>query len=294
MATVLITGCSSGIGLATAVALGRAGHEVYATMRNPSRAAALQGLLEEGKLPVSIVALDVDSDASVREAVGAIRAKAGFIDTLVNNAGIERMGSIEETPLAEFRTTMETNYFGSLRCIQACLPDMKQQRRGCIVNVSSVAGRLCSSPLTPYAASKWALEALSEGLAQEVKPHNIRVALVEPGIISTPMADRIADAPAPSAYPHVRRFPRMFQAALETHRGPEIVAEKIREIIEGGTWQLRHPVGPDAQPFLDWRASMNDQQWIDWAAQDDDAWYARVQKDFGMDLRPKGSSASSA
>jgi len=291
MANVLVTGCSSGIGLATAVVLARAGHQVYATMRNLGRAPMLQELIEKEKLPVSITALDVDSDESVKEAVVAIRAKAGYIDTLVNNAGIERSGSVEETPMADFKTCMETNYFGNLRCIKACLPDMKQRRSGCIINVSSVAGRLSSSPMTPYTASKWALEALSEGLAQEVKPYNIRVALVEPGIISTPMADRIADTPAHSQYPHVRRFPRMFQAALATHRGPEIVAEKIREIIQGGTWQLRHPVGPDAQPFLDWRASMTDQEWIEWGALDDEAWYASVQKDFGMDLRPKGSSA---
>jgi len=292
MANVLITGCSSGIGLATAVALARAGHQVHATMRNPSRGAALRETAEKEKLPVTITALDVDSDESVKEAIGVIRAKAGTIDALVNNAGIERMGSIEEMPMAFFKSCMETNYFGSLRCIKACLPDMKQRRSGCIINVSSVAGRLSSSPTTPYTASKWALEALSEGLAQEVKPFNIRVALVEPGIISTSMADRIADASTTqSTYPQVRRFPRMFQAALATHRGPEIVAGKIREIIEGGTWQLRHPVGPDAQPFLDWRASMSDQEWIDWGALDDEAWYARVQKDFGLDIRPRGSSA---
>jgi len=291
MANVLITGCSSGIGLATAAALGRVGHQVFATMRNPGKAGALREVVEKEKLPVSIAALDVDSDESVNEAVGTIRAKAGFIDTLVNNAGIERFGSIEETPLAEFRRTMETNYFGSVRCIKACLPDMKQQRRGCIINVSSVAGRICSSPTAPYAASKWALEAVSEALAQEAKPYNIRVALVEPGIISTPMADRIADGPAESTYAQARRFPRLFQAALATHRGPEIVAEKIREIIEGGSWQLRHPVGPDAQPFLDWRAGMSDREWIDWGAQDDEAWYASVQKDFGMDVRPKKDSA---
>jgi len=292
MANVLITGCSSGIGLATAVALARAGHQVHATMRNPGRAPALRELVAKEKLPVTITTLDVDSDESVKEAFGAIRAEAGYIDTLVNNAGIERMGSIEEMPLSDFKTCMETNYFGSLRCIKACLPDMKQRRSGCIINVSSVAGRFSSSPATPYTASKWALEALSEGLAQEVKPLNIRVALVEPGIISTAMAGRIADASTTeSAYPHVRRFPRMFQAALATHRGPEIVADKIREIIDGGTWQLRHPVGPDAQPFLDWRASMSDQEWIEWGALDDDAWYARVQKDFGMDVRPKGGSA---
>ena len=88
---------------------------------------------------------------------------------LVNNAGIERAGSIEELPLVEFRTVMETNYFGALRCIQAVLPHMRQRRSGCIINVSSVAGRISSSPLTPYMATEWALEALSEGLAGEMK-----------------------------------------------------------------------------------------------------------------------------
>jgi len=291
MANVLITGCSSGIGLATAVALGRQGHRVFATMRNPDRGQVLRDLVEKEKLPVAISALDVDSDQSVHDAVTAIRATAGFIDTLVNNAGIERFGSIEETPISEFRLTMETNYFGSVRCIKACLPEMKRQRGGCIINVSSVAGRICSSPTAPYAATKWALEALSEALAQEAKPHNIHVALVEPGIISTPMAGRIADGPVQSADPQTRRFPRLFQEALATHRGPELVADKIREIIEGGTWQLRHPVGPDAQPFLDWRAAMTDQQWIDWGAEDDESWYAAVQRDFGMDVRPKATSA---
>jgi NAD(P)-dependent dehydrogenase (short-subunit alcohol dehydrogenase family) len=291
MANVLITGCSSGIGLATAVALGRAGHPVYATIREPDPVPALLDLVEKEKLAVSISVLDVDSDDSVQGAVGAIRAKAGFIDTLVNNAGIERRGSIEETPLAEFRAVMETNFFGSLRCIKACLPDMKQRRSGCIINVSSVAGRISCSPMTPYSASKYALEAVSEGLAQELKPHNIRVALVEPGIISTPMSERIANASVQSTYAHVRRFPRLFTAALATYRSPEIVAEKIREIIESGTWELRHPVGPDAQVFLDWRASVNDQQWVEWGAQDDEGWYASVQRDFGMDVRSKSNSA---
>lgn len=292
MSCVLITGCSSGIGLETALVLGRAGHTVYATMRKPERDQMLRETVEREKLPVSILALDVDSDEAVASTVASIRSKAGFIDVLVNNAGIERLGSIEELPLEAFRATMETNYFGALRCIRACLPEMRQRRSGCIINVSSVSGRIACSPMTPYSASKFALEALSEALAQEVKPFNIRVAIVEPGIIDTPMARRAAVPSVESHYAHVKRFARMFQASLANPAGPAIVAEKIREVIESGTWQLRQPAGPDALPFLGWRASMTDEQWVDWGALDDNAWYERVLKDFGLNVRPDSESHS--
>ena len=292
MSTVLVTGCSSGIGLETAIALGRAGHAVYATMRKPEADRRLQETVRSEKLPVSILALDVDSDESVAAAFATVRSKGGFLDALVNNAGIDRLGSIEELPFEAFRDSMETNYFGSLRCIRACLPEMRKHRRGCIVNVTSVAGRISASPMSPYAASKFALEALSESLAQEVKPFNIRVAIVEPGIIDTPMARRVAEPIVGSQYSHVSRFFGMFVAALARPVEPSIVANKIVEIIESNSWQLRHPVGPDAQPFLDWRASMNDEQWVNWAALDDNGWYERVSRDFGLDARPKNQKRS--
>ena len=170
MATVLITGTSKGIGLSTTLTLGRAGHTVYATMRDPARAPELAKQTQEERLPVHISAMDVDSDESVIEGIAAIYREAGSIDVLVNNAGIERNGSVEELPMAEFRAVMETNYFGALRCIKAVIPVMRERRRGLIVNVTSVAGRVSTSPLGPYAASKFALEALSEALAQEMLP----------------------------------------------------------------------------------------------------------------------------
>jgi len=291
MASVLVTGTSSGIGMATALAFSRAGHKVYATMRNPGRATELARIAAREKHPITISAMDVDSDGSVKEAIDRIVKEDGLIDVLVNNAGIECIGSVEELPLAEFRAVMETNYFGAIRCIQAILPAMRKRRSGCIINVASVAGHIASSPMAPYTASKYALEALSECLAQEVKPFNIRVAIVEPGIIDTPMARRVEKPHDHSPYPQQRRFADLFSASLQNPVSPSVVGEKMVEIVESGTWQLRHPVGPDAVQFLEWRKAMNDEEWVRWGALDDDTWYDRLKTDFGMDARSKARTA---
>lgn len=287
MSNVLITGCSSGIGLATALELGRAGYTVFATMRNPAGAPQLGEIARRENLPIEIRQLDVDSDDSVRACFESVNEP---VDVLVNNAGVEYHGTVEELPMEAFLATMNTNYFGAVRCIKAVLPRMRQARHGCIVNVSSVAGRIASCPLAPYAASKFALEAVSEALAGEVKQFNIRVAIVEPGIQDTKMAHAIEDVPG-SEYPQPRRFAGMFRAALANPTSPSATAMAIRRIIESDTWQLRHPAGPDAQPFLDWRAAMTDEQWVEWSAQDDESWYVRVQNDFGLNARPAARSA---
>jgi NAD(P)-dependent dehydrogenase (short-subunit alcohol dehydrogenase family) len=287
MALVLITGTSKGIGLEAALAFARAGHQVHATMRKPSQSPALAETAAQEKLPITISVMDVDSDESVRQAIMAIQQGHGSIDVLVNNAGVERSGSVEELPLTDFRAVMETNYFGVIRCIQAVVPQMRQRKSGCIINVSSVAGRLTSSPLSSYTASKWALEALSEALAGEMKMFNVRVAIVEPGIIDTAMARRIGVPPADSPYPQQARFASLFQASLKNPAPPALVAEKIVEVAESVSWQLRHLVGPDAAPFLQWRGQMTDEEWVDLYASDDETWYARIQRDFGMDTRPK-------
>jgi len=286
MATILITGSSTGIGLATALAFGRAGHTVAAAMRNPARAPELASIAARERLPITVVTMDVDSDSSVRDSVARIGETIGTIDVLVNNAGIERMGSIEQLPLAEFRAVMETNYFGVIRCIQAVLPGMRARRSGCIINIASVAGHVALSPMAAYTASKYALESLSECLAQEVKSFGVRVAIVEPGIIDTPMARSIGTADTPSIYPQQRRNAGLFAAALANPAPATLVADKVLEIATSGTWQLRHPVGPDAEPFLGWRRAMSDEAWVDFGALDDDAWYERVKADFGLDARP--------
>jgi NAD(P)-dependent dehydrogenase (short-subunit alcohol dehydrogenase family) len=263
MTSALITGCSKGIGFATALALGRAGFTVHATMRNPKGSPELAQAAEKERLAIRVFQMDVDSDDSVRNTIQSIQGAHGPVDILINNAGIETSGSIEEIPIANVRAVMETNYFGALRCIQAVMPEMRKRKSGCIVNISSVAGRLSSSPFAAYAASQWALEALSEGLAQEGKVFNIRVAIVEPGIIDTGMARNLAKPPAPSPYPQAERMSAMFAASLqERPTAPPVVAEKILEIIQSGTWKLRHTAGPDADGYLQARASMTDEQWI--------------------------------
>lgn len=288
MANVLITGTSSGIGLATSLELGRAGHRVFATMRDLRRGTELREIASRERLPLEIVELNVDSDESVASCFASI---AEPLDVLVNNAGIECHGSIEELPMDAFVATMNTNYLGAVRCIKAVLPAMRQARKGCIINISSVAGRIATSAMGPYAASKFALECISEVLAGEVKPFNIRVAIVEPGIQDTKMA-RALESEGQSAYPQVARFAGLFHAALARPVGPETTAAIIRHIVESGSWQLRYPSGPDAVPFLNWRAAMGDEEWVNWNAQEDEAWYEQVQRDFGLNARRDIRAAS--
>jgi NAD(P)-dependent dehydrogenase (short-subunit alcohol dehydrogenase family) len=284
MTVALVTGASSGIGLATAVTLARGGHTVIATMRNPDAATDLRKIISEEKLPVTIAALDVDRDDSVTRAISETLAAHGHIDILVNNAGIGGGGSVEETPQALFRQVMETNYFGALRCLQAVLPSMRERRQGCIVNVTSVAGRLANAPQAAYASSKFALEALSECLAQEMKAFNVRVAIVEPGVIATPIFGKSKPISKDSPYPQARRLRALFAAALSKPVSPYVVGEQIRQIVEGDSWRLRYPVGPDALPVLQWRASKTDEEMIDRAAASDEEYVAAVKREFGLDL----------
>ena len=291
MKSVIITGSSRGIGFETALTFARAGYKVYATMRNPQAATLLQDISNKENLSIRFRAMDVDSDASVDSCISDILKENGAIDVLVNNAGIERHGSIEELRMSDFKSVMETNYFGVLRCMKALLPTMRQNQSGCIINVASIAGRITNAPLSAYTASKFAGEAVTEALAGEVKPFNVRVAIVEPGIINTDMAQHIS-IPESSIYPHTRRFAAMFAGSLQHPTPASLVAGKILEIADSGTWILRHPVGPDALPFLEWRKGMTDEQWIDWNALNDEDWYTNFKNTFGMDLRAGAPEAA--
>jgi NAD(P)-dependent dehydrogenase (short-subunit alcohol dehydrogenase family) len=228
-----------------------------------------------------VLPLDVDSDESVSSCFKAI---AEPIDVLVNNAGIEVHGSVEEMPMSSMIAAMNTNCFGAVRCIKAVLPQTRERQAGCIMNVSFISGRIANSPFIAHCASEFALEAFSEALAGEVKPFNIRFALIEPGIQDTRMDRDISKKPQ-SIYRQVDRFSGPLRASLANSISPDASASAILHVIESGTWQLRHLPGPNAAPFVGWRATMTDEQWVDWNALNDDAWYDEVQRDFGLDAR---------
>jgi NAD(P)-dependent dehydrogenase (short-subunit alcohol dehydrogenase family) len=285
MKIALVTGSSTGIGFATVEALARAGHHVIATMRDPKRAPALGELARSQRLPITVMPMDVDSDASVSQTIGEALRSQGRVDVLVNNAGVGGLGAVEMTPLSRFREVMETNFFGALRCIQAVMPGMRERNSGLIVNVTSVAGRVASQGQPAYSASKFALEALSECLAAEVKAHGIRVAIVEPGVIATPIFEKVPDGALAGAYPQARRLMAFFHAALERPISPVVVGEAIRDIVASESWTLRYPVGPDALPLLQGRASVSDEDFVARGAWDDETWCQRVEANTGLNVR---------
>ena len=263
MAVVLVTGSSTGIGLATALHFARLGHDVHAGVRNPSTAPELMEAVGTGQHALRAVTLDVDDDGSVRRAVDDVRERSGRIDVLVNNAGIGGGGPIADVPVDFARAMFETNYFGAIRMIQAVLPGMRAQRGGAIVNVSSVWGRVAAPGHGHYSAAKHALEAASEALAQEVYALGIRVAIVEPGAVRTPIfqkARRFADPSSPYAV-HVRRLLLLYQLAMKTISEPEDVARAIHDAALGDTPRIRHVVGQDARRMIEGRARISDEEY---------------------------------
>ena len=288
MATALVTGSSTGIGLATVLDLGRHGYNVYASMRNPDAAEELQKTAKDEQLEIHIVRLDVDDSDAVTERVTEVLAEAGGIDVLVNNAGIGGGTSIEETTDEAWKAMFETNFFGAMRMTRAVLPSMRERGSGTIINVSSVAGRAAIPPQGVYAASKFALEAASEVLAQEVRPHGIRVAIIEPGVILTPIFQKNAGQPDPESpyQDSVRRFGFIIAKLLPVASQPDVVAEVIRRAIETDSPKLRYPVGAGAEELIGGRRRASDEEWIDLGGMSDDEWFAATKEMFGIDFSP--------
>ena len=266
MTVTLVTGTSTGIGEATALHLSRLGHSVYASMRAPEASGGgLRRVAEEERLDLAVIALDVDDPASVASAVGDVLERSGQIDVLVNNAGLGKLTSVEEVPVEDAKAVFETNVFGPLRMIQAVLPGMRERGGGTIVNISSVAGRLVSAGHGVYAATKYALEALSEAVAIETKRFGIRVIVIEPGFILTPLLDKageveIGDSPYA---PHLRRMLGLYKHARGGADPPTVVAEVIADALVDPNPRFRYLAGEGAPPVISGRARVTDEEWID-------------------------------
>lgn len=264
MSVVLVTGSSSGIGLATAVHFARLGHRVHAGVRNLATATELSQAIDAEQLPVRPVVLDVNDDASVKRGVGEVLERDGRIDVLVNNAGIGGGGPIEDVPVDWVKSLFETNYFGAIRMIQAVLPGMRERRSGAIVNVSSIAGRLAIAGHGHYSAVKHALEAASEALAQEVLAFGIRVAIIEPGVVVTPIfakARRFNDPASPYAV-HVRRLLLFYQMQMSMASQPADVAAVIHEAVTAEEPRLRYLAGQDAKLLVAGRQRQTDEEYV--------------------------------
>lgn len=211
---VVVTGVSSGIGRATALKFAEAGCRVYGTVRNPAKAQPVPG--------VTLIEMDVRDEASIERGMQTVIAQDGRIDVLVNSAGVTLLGATEETSIAEAQALFDTNLFGLLRTIRAVLPPMREQGAGRIVNVSSVLGFLPAPYMALYAASKHAVEGLSETLDHEVRQFGIRVALVEPSFTKTNL-----DLNAPQAAATIPAYERLDLGVTEQDLDGADVARRL-------------------------------------------------------------------
>ena len=265
MTVTLITGSSSGVGEACALHFARAGHRVYACMRHPEGGATtLNEARQREALALRVVRCDVDDPHSVRAVVDEVLSREGRVDVAINCAGVTGDGPVEEAGEALFRQTMETNFFGPLRVIQAVLPGMRERGGGAIVNISAVSGRMTFAGRGAYAASKHALEAMTEALAQETAEFGVRVILMQPGFLATPFFSKSAPPAGPYS-PYASqgtRHLRVFMRLLEEAGPPEIVARAIEEALASEQPKLRYVVGDDAEMLFAGRSRMTDEEWL--------------------------------
>ena len=261
--TVLITGCSSGIGEAAALRLARGGWDVYATARRPE---TLSALADAG---CTTLALDVTDEASMSAAVEAVLDGAGRIDALVNNAGYSQSGALESVDVDDVRRQFETNVFGLLRLTQLVLPTMREQRSGRVVNIGSMGGRLTFPGGGAYHASKYAVEALSDALRFEVAGFGIHVVLIEPGLITTKFDEKVAAGMPDFEGPYASFNEAVLKSTTEAYDGPmarlggppEAVARTIEKALTKRRPRARYLVTPSAYGAIATRRLMPDRAW---------------------------------
>ena len=259
----VITGCSSGFGMLSAVELALAGFQVVATMRDSGKRAKLDGATSEAGLePLQVLPLDVTSDESVEAALEQIHGEHGRVDVLVSNAGYGVGGFVEDTSLQEFRDQFETNFFGGVRVTKAVLPGMRERRRGRIILMSSIGVFNTSPGLAAYNATKAALEAFGEALRYEAVHDNVFVSLIEPGTYATDIFfdnAQYAEGSRDPASPHFEETQRMERFAMQLverrrKADPRQVARTVLRAATAKRPRLRYRVGIDAHVLKPVRA----------------------------------------
>ncbi|MEL6499285.1 MAG: SDR family oxidoreductase [Planctomycetota bacterium] len=262
--TVLITGASTGFGRDSAIELARRGHTVYASMRgvagkNAEHAKHLTDIAASDNLTLNVIEIDVTNESQINSAVESIVSKEGKLDAVVNNAGIFGMGMTESYTLDQMRFMYETNVFGPMALVRAAMPSMRKNKSGLFVHITSSIGRFTAPGMSLYASTKWALEALGEGLRYEGSAVGVDSVIIEPGAFQTEIFGKGYDpkeTDRAAGYGDMGRIGETVGGNLggyfqsEHYKGPEIVVNAIVEAIEAepGTRPLRVNVGADTEP----------------------------------------------
>lgn len=254
---VLVTGASSGIGKAIVEDLAGKGYYVFASARSMDK---LEAMRSKNLEPLQ---LDVTDGDAVRDAVEHIRASKGRLDILVNNAGYGLYGTVEGLTQEQVRRAFDVNVFGLGQMTQAVLPLMRAQKSGTIVNMSSVVGKVSTPVLGWYAATKHAVEGLTDALRLEVKPFGIKVVLIEPGSIDTGFEDvamaTLEKSDDPAVYHEMRvSFAKIIRNGYENAPGPEVVVDQVYKAITANNPKARYAAGRDAKMFITMKGLLND------------------------------------
>ena len=284
MKVVLVTGCSTGIGLSTATLFSEGDYQVIATARSPESS---EELVELGKKDnVLLKTLDVCDQESVDKLFNELNDFD--VDVLVNNAGVGGSGSVENASMDFAKNLMETNYFGSLRMIQKVIPSMRSRRSGAIINVSSMAGRRPFALMSHYCATKYALNGLSESMAHELARFNIRVTLIEPGTVITPIFGKANSIPEDEENYSIlqgRMIRQVTKGLTELGCGPEVIAKCMVDFVTTEDPKLHYLLASDAVDNVDVYQKYGPETWVaDGEILDNDEFFNVMKDRYGYEI----------
>jgi NAD(P)-dependent dehydrogenase (short-subunit alcohol dehydrogenase family) len=266
----VVTGSSTGNGFETSLLLAKNKFYTYATMRNLDKSTRTKEIAKKDSLPLEVLQLDVTDDKSVADAIDMISNRHRRIDVLVNNAGYDMHGAVEDLSIDEIKTQFETNFFGAVRLMKAVLPLMRKQRSGIIVNVSSIGGRIGVPLNSAYTSSKFALEGFSESMKYELEGFGIRVILIEPGAVKTNFLENIkwAQEAVKLDSPYAELSKKVSEGVRESFKqassSPLQVAEAILNAIKSENPNSRYLVGDDAAAIIERRKKSSDFEFERW------------------------------